>query len=606
MKRKGSVVLLVLLVAIAGCGGTNPPAMLQCEANEDCTSGCEGYDHAVCSTDGMCYCGDAIPTARCDLDEDCADICANYDSFSCSGGICYCMDEAPNDCPPITRGELVELLYDFGRYDQCPSELSASCTDVPEGTEQSCKWAVLQESGIFDIVDECRPNDYLIRVEFIKIIITMIDGLADYQAPIEPTFDDTPMDIWYYNYVEAAVQLGLIKPADDGLFHPADTVTTCFAHEVLWRASLVRQQGVQNHVASVQDIHPGGIAIAGSTEVLSARYRVWETSQANPITSLTVINDLSGAFDAPESTVAVEQVWVSCAPPSGVGNHIFYSGVLVNGEVTISGMDCYDETGNGLEVQLAFDVSRMAAVGESLSGQQFRLGIREDTLDVSGQEAINTFVVRKSRPYPQKASGLPTTLVNGENTLYGVEICADPAGSVSFARLQFVTSGNVDITGGGKGCSNYRLYRNASLVQSAEINTFSPFEETVSMAAIMTQEEVIAAGACNTYYLKAECFGFSVVDRLTTRVHPEYAEVPDPNTGCIYDDEQGVCLTGGSPLAFFSASVFTYSLIWSDRSADLHEYPMISGDQFLSRGSYDWTNGWGLGLEQLPAHTLTY
>ena len=97
MKRKGSIVVLVLLVALVGCGGGDPSST-QCNSSEDCIGGCVGYDHAVCSIDGICFCSDAIPTTQCNLDQDCASDCADYDTFSCSGGICYCRDEAEVQC----------------------------------------------------------------------------------------------------------------------------------------------------------------------------------------------------------------------------------------------------------------------------------------------------------------------------------------------------------------------------------------------------------------------------------------------------------------------------------------------------------------------------
>ena len=89
----------------------------------------------------------------------------------------------------------------------------------------------LVDQGIIDDAgDYFRPNDPLNRAELVKIIITAIDGLTDYEAPATPTFDDVPVDAWYFDYVECAVQLGIVSGYTDaagnltGMFGPGDTV----------------------------------------------------------------------------------------------------------------------------------------------------------------------------------------------------------------------------------------------------------------------------------------------------------------------------------------------------------------------------------------------
>lgn len=97
----------------------------------------------------------------------------------------------------------------------------------------------LVDEGVFDIADTFRPNDHLNRAELVKIVITAMDGLADYEAPATPTFDDVAIDDWYYEYVEAAVQLGVVSGYTDasgnltGMFGPADTVNRAAATKIL-------------------------------------------------------------------------------------------------------------------------------------------------------------------------------------------------------------------------------------------------------------------------------------------------------------------------------------------------------------------------------------
>jgi hypothetical protein len=100
----------------------------------------------------------------------------------------------------------------------------------------------LVDDGVVDAGDNYRPNDPLNRAELVKIVITAIDGLAGYEAPATPTFDDVPADAWYYDYVEAAVQLDIVNGYTDaagnltGMFGPSDTVNRAAATKILVNA----------------------------------------------------------------------------------------------------------------------------------------------------------------------------------------------------------------------------------------------------------------------------------------------------------------------------------------------------------------------------------
>ena len=100
----------------------------------------------------------------------------------------------------------------------------------------------LVDDGVIDAADNYRPADALNRAELVKIAITAIDGLAGYEAPATPTFDDVPADIWFFDYVEAAVQLGIVNGYTDasgnltGYFGPGDTVNRAAATKILVNA----------------------------------------------------------------------------------------------------------------------------------------------------------------------------------------------------------------------------------------------------------------------------------------------------------------------------------------------------------------------------------
>jgi len=100
----------------------------------------------------------------------------------------------------------------------------------------------LVDDGVVDAGNNFRPNDSLNRAEMAKLVVTAVDGLADYEAPATPTFDDVPANAWYYDYVEAAVQLGIVAGYTDargnltGKFGPSDTLNRAAATKILVNA----------------------------------------------------------------------------------------------------------------------------------------------------------------------------------------------------------------------------------------------------------------------------------------------------------------------------------------------------------------------------------
>ncbi|MBN1258185.1 S-layer homology domain-containing protein, partial [Candidatus Peregrinibacteria bacterium] len=108
--------------------------------------------------------------------------------------------------------------------------IARAFTDVPTDAWYAGYVQQLVDDGVFDAGTNFRPNDNLNRAELVKIVVTAIDGLSGYEAPATPTFDDVAANAWYYDYVEAAVQLGIVNGYTDaagnltGKFGPGDTV----------------------------------------------------------------------------------------------------------------------------------------------------------------------------------------------------------------------------------------------------------------------------------------------------------------------------------------------------------------------------------------------
>ena len=120
--------------------------------------------------------------------------------------------------------------------------LAQTFKDVPTDAWYYDYVEQLVDDGVVDAGNAFRPNDSLNRAELVKIVITAIDGLADYEAPATPTFDDVPTNAWYYDYVEAAVQLGIVEGYKNaqgnltGKFGPSDIVNRAAATKILVNA----------------------------------------------------------------------------------------------------------------------------------------------------------------------------------------------------------------------------------------------------------------------------------------------------------------------------------------------------------------------------------
>jgi hypothetical protein len=84
----------------------------------------------------------------------------------------------------------------------------------------------LVEVGIIDnSFDYYRPGDSLNRAEAVKVIVEAAG--YEYVEPAVPTFRDVMPGIWYYKYVETAAAHGVVSGYADrpGYFGPGDNVT---------------------------------------------------------------------------------------------------------------------------------------------------------------------------------------------------------------------------------------------------------------------------------------------------------------------------------------------------------------------------------------------
>lgn len=402
------------------------------------------------------------------------------------------------------------------------------------------------------------------------------------------------------------------------------------------------------------------IVITGSSQVHVARYRFHAQNEAYNIRKLTVINDATGAFDTPVDTGAITNVTIRYTDYTG-RQRVVGNGSLSGGTVTITPSPLGIEiTRNGdVYVDILADVITRSGYGEDISGKTFRLGILDtfngasptlfeaigidsqvvmtNNVTIQNGSAVNSYVVRTTKPTFAKLNS-SQILASGENTLYAFTVSANAGGAVSFGRLVFdvTVNGLTDLL---DDVGRFRLFRGAteltseirvsvagprnsnnyaqlvyagtsamdaplSAINSADGLTSSGVANgTYKIIIAFAQEETISAGTLQNYYLRADVIGSSrVTDTITTRFSPgdEATGVSgltvnngNSNTGRIYE------LVSDFQALISSAR----NIIWSDKSADSHSYPVFNSRNF---GSYDWTNGYLLKSDRVSAQTLTF
>lgn len=589
--KKLRVLLLVLAASLLACSEvavTGTPPACQHEAN--------------CTDASDCDCPDGY-TASCVTDQ------------------CLCLTaEESQECYPLTRGEFVDqLVRKLINLDEYVPPETPSYPDVPADNPYYAAIEAATELGIIQAYPNgyFEPENQLNRAEGTKIVIVGINGLDNYVVPATPTYLDVAPGDWYFDHVEAATQLDLTHGyvnqdgSPTGYFGPGDLASSCFMDAMMAHAKFPQISADEITITIGEINYTNMIAVEGEADISSVKYRVFYTSADHPLNDLTVINQPDGEQTASLPTLGIEWVFVSCTPPSGFGNWSYVVTPLVDGVAQFSNLNCYDETGNGLEVDVGYDVAHISLVGDILSGQVFRLVLDDDRLAES-QAEVPMGTVRRTRLYFANAP-MNSTLYNGENTLYKVEARAHVNGFGSLARLVFET-GPVDADSGDELRLNYfRLYRGSTLVNTSIFDgnlndlTGSSFLTGPEIVVSFLNEETIAPGTTQTYTLKAMVSGVEQNDWVATALTPLDDDLPvtgktgdtTPNTAKIVSSIDSVGLFINT--TYFQAYIPSdRNVIWSDWSASSHAYGIADGTS-----SYDWTNGYRLGVGDLMAVTLT-
>ena len=136
----------------------------------------------------------------------------------------------------ITRAEVATLFFRMLTDDARDRNWSQTnnFTDVPATEWYNNAISTLANMGILsgDPDGSFRPDDSITRAEFTKIAVSFFEVTGDY---VDGTYSDIPANAWYADFIDAAVDLGLIEGYPDGTIRPQASITRAEACTIVNR-----------------------------------------------------------------------------------------------------------------------------------------------------------------------------------------------------------------------------------------------------------------------------------------------------------------------------------------------------------------------------------
>ena len=170
------------------------------------------------------------------------------------------------------------FLYLFVIFLFCNNEgYSIEYKDIPSGFWAYRAIDKLTDEGIISGVskDEFMPSKLVTRAEYATMVVKAIN--QDEMA-IERlyTFEDIDVNHWAYNSVQRALNLDILKPADDGFFYPNDYITRSevitFLVNILKTEHISKKEAIialQNKYIDFEEVPDWFKVTAGKAEIIN-------------------------------------------------------------------------------------------------------------------------------------------------------------------------------------------------------------------------------------------------------------------------------------------------------------------------------------------------
>ena len=140
----------------------------------------------------------------------------------------------------ITRAEVATIFFRL-LTDEVRAEYWSTVsgyTDVKAGDWYNNAISTLSNLGIITGYEDgtFRPNASISRAEFVTIATRFFDYAAEYEG----AFSDVSYSSWYADFVQAAVDMGLVNGYENGTFRPNASITRAEAVAIVNRVLLRR------------------------------------------------------------------------------------------------------------------------------------------------------------------------------------------------------------------------------------------------------------------------------------------------------------------------------------------------------------------------------
>jgi len=275
----------------------------------------------------------------------------------------------------IPDAEVDDVDYDVTDADDVMDETPDVDPDVLDPCLETAtpQWVAShlgEECNVLFGAGACSENAGFTRSGILnELILGYVDPfqLQGY-VPFDVVYMDVPVDHMSYDAIQKFYWLGLLQEATR--FFPDDLAGICWAQVLLdGLIALPSRYMVADNAAS------SGLVSAGLFWVFSIEYKIYGTTQINPLENVRVVDLLYDTDDV------LEEVRLRCDDSDGIGVTSTISSVSGGVAIFDAPSGCYDYNQDGLlEVQVQLKFATTAT-----SGQAVQVEIEGTTLQIRGE-----------------------------------------------------------------------------------------------------------------------------------------------------------------------------------------------------------------------------
>ena len=430
------------------------------------------------------------------------------------------------------------------------------------------------------LADQLVASDYINNIELwadgVKVAGPEGLTLVGIQASgyYKATFDDMNYTITAGDTIQMTVKGDLSSSAVAGYIGadilPEDDITSEDEDGnsiTAGGATALNGLGTQNPVVTVategsitvaeEDSPSAAIIIAGAQDITLGQYKITAANEAQTLKDFNVtvtgasVSSVIAEYEDADGTTVSSEVTVASSTAAFTNETMYIAkdeSATLTLKANINTVSAGAVSGSTVKLTLGTSAATIKAVGE---------GSGTTTTSVTPTGDTNTMYLRKTAPTIAKATGLSTTLVNGQNNIYGFTVASDAAGATSWKEVKVKVTGSVALDTGT--VQSFKFFRGTSDVTDDVRIVIETATDVDSGGAVVgdnledatdylvdatdgfdlvavvewndaaTSKETVSAGSSKTYYLKADVSGAATNDSITAYIQD------DTSTGGTFD-----------------------------------------------------------------------